>query len=107
MSRHLQTLLSALPLKPDPIDDETANGLVQWYRDFKPLVTTRAKAYASPDNVAEATVPTSIILGCTALGTLVGGPPGAGIGALVGGLITSQVKPGKAAEEILKGDHEN
>ena len=101
LSDKLKSLLHDLPMTDEVIDDEKANRLVLWLREFRPLVKKSAAKYATPENVAEAAVPTGIILGCTAIGSLVG-PAGAGVGALVGGLITNQVKPGKAADELLK-----
>ncbi len=102
LSGNLETLLRDLPSKGEEISDEKALGLVRWCKSFIPLATKEVKAYAAPGNVAKAVVPSGIILSCTAIGTLVGGPAGAGIGTLAGGLIVGHIKPGKAMEELLK-----
>jgi len=36
------------------------------------------------------------------IGSLVAGPPGAGVGVLAGGLITGHVKPNKALDDFRK-----
>ncbi len=99
LSGHLDKLLHDLPTSDETISDETANKFVLWLRDFKPLITKKASAYISPDNVSEAAIPTSIILGCTGVGSMMGMPLA---GAAVGGLITGQIKPGKAASDLFK-----
>ena len=98
----LETLLREIPAEGTEIDQAQASRLASWLQEFRPLVRKKAAGYVSPANVAEATVPTSIILGCMAVGTLVGGPIGAPAGAVIGGLLTGHVKPGKAAEELTK-----
>lgn len=100
LSGKLDALLHDLPMPDETISDEKANRLVLWLREFKPLVRKNAAKYAEPGNVAKAAVPTGIILGCTAIGSLVG-PAGAGVGALVGGLITRQVTPGQVANDLM------
>ena len=99
----LETLLHDLPMPEEEVDDEKANRMVLWYRAFKPMAKQSVARYAAPDNVADAAVPTGIILGCTAIGALLG-HQGALVGSVVGGLITGQIKPGKAADELQKLD---
>ena len=57
------------------------------------------RRYVSPENVAGAAIPTAIILGCTGIGSMLGQPIA---GTVVGGLLTGQLKPGKAADDLLK-----
>ena len=99
----LETLLYDLPLPEEDVDDEKANQLVLWYREFKPLAKQSVARYVAPDNVADAAVPTGIILGCTTIGAVLG-PQGAFVGSVVGALITGQMKPGQAAGELRKFD---
>lgn len=106
LSGKLDTLLHELPMPREEIDDVQANRLALWLREFRPLVKQNAAKYAKPSNAAEAVAPTGIILSCTVVGSFFG-PAGAGVGALVGGLITNQVKPGKAVDEFLKSSSED
>lgn len=97
----LTELLHSLPGENELITDQKASALVRWLQEFRPLITTKSKAYVSPKNIAESIVPTGIILMSGGIGALVGGPAGFMPGAVVGGLITGQVKPGKALEEMF------
>ncbi len=101
LSAKLETLLEALPTGDNSISDAKAVALMHWYRQFQPLVQSQMKAYVSPENVSEAIVPTGIILGCGAVGALVAGPAGAGVGLVAGGLISRQIKPGQAADDLI------
>lgn len=74
--------------------------LKAWGKNYSTRVSEMAKAYANSGNIAEATLATAIILGCTALGNLIAPGVGAIAGAAVGGLISNQVKPGDAAKKI-------
>lgn len=72
---------------------------VLWLRSFKVALQKSGKEYLGPENIAVATIPTSIILGCTGIGSLLGMPVA---GTVVGGLLTGQLKPAKAVEDILR-----
>ena len=99
----LNTLLEMLPVDgADGLPPVEENRLSRWWCEFRALVPGQVRKYAAPDNVAEAAVPTGIILGCTGIGSLVGGPAGAAAGGVIGGLVTNHLKPGKAADELLK-----
>ena len=98
----LEALLASLPKENAPLSDDEEVVIGGWLDEFYPLMKTKAKHYVSPDNVSEAALPVSFILGFTAIGTMIAGPAGGGVGALVGGLITGQVKPGKAADELME-----
>jgi hypothetical protein len=98
----LEALLASLPKENAPLSDDEEVVIGGWLDKFYPLMKTNAKHYVSPDNVSEAALPVSFILGFTAIGTMIAGPAGGGVGALVGGLITGQVKPGKAADELME-----
>ncbi|MEE4187081.1 MAG: hypothetical protein V2I76_01360, partial [Roseobacter sp.] len=71
--------------------------------ECRALVPGVAKRYAEPSNVVEASVPIGVILGCTGVGAMIGGPVGAGAGGVIGGLITNQIKPKQAADTLLEG----
>ncbi len=95
----VQDLLGLLPSDATDIDARTGEKGVRWLRAFKAALLEDARKYASYENVAGAAVPTGIILGCTGLGALLGMPVA---GTIVGGLLTGQLKPGKAADDLLK-----
>ena len=97
----ISSLQESLPIPGEEVTDEDATGLVLWLREFKPLLRDKALQYVSPDNVSECAIPTAIILGCTGLGSMLGMPLA---GAAVGGLLTGQMKPGKAAHDLFKGN---
>lgn len=71
-----------------------------WAGRFKLAINESLGTITDPKNVANAAVPTALILGCGALGALIGGPIGFGVGSMVGSLITGQIKPGAAAKII-------
>lgn len=97
----VSALLSSLPRPGDELEDEDAQKITNWVQQFKPLLRKKSLEYVAPENVVEAAIPTAIILGCTGLGSMLGMPLA---GAAVGGLITNQVKPGKAAQDLLRSD---
>lgn len=99
LSAQLNALFELLPEDKKAPNEEAGEKGVRWLREFKASFFKEGAAYASPENVAKATIPTGIILGCTGIGSLLGFP---GAGGIVGALITSQIKPGKAAEELMK-----
>jgi len=71
-----------------------------WAGRFKSAINESLGTILDPKNVANAAVPTGLILGCGALGALIGGPIGFGAGSMLGHLITGQIKPGAAAKTI-------
>ena len=73
-----------------------------WASRFKSALRKNLISTFDPDNIANATLPTAIILGCGALGSAVAGPVGFGAGSVMGHLVTGQLKPGSAAKEISK-----
>lgn len=98
LSNRLTALLSILP-GPDQIaSDDQGEDAVFWLEEYKRVVATKFRKYTEPGNVAEATLPTGIILTCTCVGTLLGQPL---VGAAVGGLITGHINPGKAASQLI------
>ncbi|MEM1351902.1 MAG: hypothetical protein AAGF27_06135 [Pseudomonadota bacterium] len=102
LSAKLEELLAYLPEEETPISPEEGGKFIQWLRECRALIPGVAKRYAAPENVVEAGVPVSIILGCTSVGAMIGGPVGAGAGGVVGSLITNQIKPRQAAEALLE-----
>lgn len=94
----LTDLLELLPLDTALPSNEVGERGVRWLHGFKTALQKSAKEYAAPDNLAGAIIPTGIILGCTGIGSLMGMPLAGGV---VGGLITGQIKPGKAANDLL------
>ena len=97
-------MMRALPAEGAQITDEKAGAIAQWWHEFRPLLAVEARKYISPENVAKASVPGGIILGCSGVGAMIGGPMGAGVGAFVGKLITGEVKPGKAVDGLLEAE---
>jgi len=103
LSNQLSELLSQLPTDVGAIASESSEQYVRWLTKFRLFLKSKALKYVDPENVAEAIVPTGIILGSTGIGAMLGQPLA---GAAVGGLITNHMKPVKAAEAILKPDGE-
>jgi hypothetical protein len=99
LSEKLRNLVEALPAVAETTDTRAGEKAVLWLRDFKAHFFKEAAAYSAPENIAKSAIPTGIILGCTAVGSLVGMPVA---GTVVGGLIPGQLKPGKAADDLLK-----
>ena len=98
LSAQLNDLMALLPGSGEEATEAQGEGGVRWLRDLKVALSDEATKYAQPENVAGATIPTGIILGCTGIGTLLGMPVA---GAVIGGLVTGQLKPGKAADDLL------
>jgi len=99
LSSRLSELIGLLPPDPKSLDDETGEKGVRWLRGFKHALLDNAREYADPKNIAGAAIPTGIILWCTGVGSMMGMPVA---GTVVGGLLTGQLKPGKAADDLLK-----
>jgi len=99
LSIKLNELLTQLPSPGQIVSNEKANLLALWLRDYKCLARDKLRQYASPQSVADATVPTSIVLAATGIGAMMGAPLA---GSVVGGLIANQMGPGQAAKELLK-----
>lgn len=60
---------------------------------YLPLVRQKVQEYVTPQNLADATVPTSLILSCAAFGGWIFGPVGFGAGLFLGNVVTKQMKP--------------
>ena len=102
-SGRLSALLERLPGPGEMVDDAQAGRLVLWLRQYRGFLRQKLSYYASAENMAEATVPTGIILGATGIGAMLGMPVA---GSVVGGLIVNQMKPGQAAKELTKSTGE-
>lgn len=100
----LSALLEGLPGPGESVDDDQAGRLVLWLRDFRGFLGHKLSHYGSAENMAEAAVPTGIILGATGIGSMLGMPLA---GSVVGGLIANQMKPGQAARELMKPSANN
>jgi len=98
-SGKLTGLLEGLPPPGTSLDDDQAGRLVLWLREYRGLLRHKLAYYGSAENMAEATVPTGIILGATGIGAMLGMPVA---GSVVGGLIVNQMKPGQAAKELTE-----
>ncbi len=103
LSGKLKELLGELPDQDEDISDEKAGKLAVWSQKYQLKMRREFRTYTTPENAAKATVPAGIILLCTGVGAMVGGPAGAGVGSFVGKLISGEVKPGKAVDELLDG----
>ena len=71
----------------------------KWLPTFKKIFVDEATGAVAPENVAKVALPATIVIGCTAIGTIVGQPIA---GALVGGMIATKGSPDKAMAEIVK-----
>ena len=100
----LSSLLEGLPGPGERVNDDQAGRLVLWLRDFRGFLGHKLSHYGSAENMAEAAVPTGIILGATGIGSMLGMPLA---GSVVGGLIANQMKPGQAARELMKPSANN
>jgi hypothetical protein len=107
LSTDLDRLLAIIP--PDEIAPtmEAAEEAASWLDRFGNRFRDNLEKYVHPDNVADATLPLGIILGCGAIGALLGGPIGFGAGSVVGNYLTNNLKPGAVVdkiEELLEQD---
>ncbi len=98
--RELTGLIGILPKPDEQVSIEKSGRVALWLRKYNSELLAKLAHYSSPENVAEATVPTSIVLISTGIGAMLGQPLA---GAAVGGLISNQMKPGQAAKDLLKG----
>lgn len=102
---YLDGILSALQGIRDHIKlngAQSKENTTYWVKEFIMRVRRNIGDYCDPSHVADAVVPTSIILGLAGLGGLLAGPVGTLAGTAVAGLITGQIKPGVAAEKLQK-----
>ncbi len=99
LSAKLNELIGLLPPDPETVEENTGEKGVRWLRGFKRALLENAREYVGPENVAGAAIPTGVILACTGVGSMMGMPVA---GTVVGGLLTGQLEPGKAADDLLK-----
>ena len=78
----------------------TDSDVQSWSQRFKDAIEINLKSTLDATNMANAALPTGLILGCGALGALIAGPVGFGVGSIAGNLLTGQIKPGAAAKMI-------
>lgn len=101
LARESQALPEALPKDASEYEIEKVEEATQrWSKKFNSALRENSKNKIDPESVASVAVPTSIILGCGALGALIAGPVGLGAGSVVGHLVTGQLKPGAAASKV-------
>ena len=77
-------LMSAAPLE-NLIENEDVKS---WPKRFRSACEENFRTTINPENLASATLPTGLILGCGSLGALVAGPTGFGVGSIFGHLIS-------------------
>ena len=70
MSASLDELMSILPEDVDATNDKDAMNAQTWLEQAKPLMFAKFRDYVSPENVIEAAIPTSIVLGSAVIGTM-------------------------------------
>ena len=102
LSNELHHLLAILPSDETPVTEEAAKETASWLDQFGDRLRGHAEKYIDPDNVADAASPLGIILGCGAIGALLGGPIGFGAGSFMGNYLTINLKPGAVADKIEK-----
>tara|TARA_R110002012_G_scaffold77840_3_gene198236 strand:- start:2337 stop:2744 length:408 start_codon:yes stop_codon:yes gene_type:complete len=101
LDKLLKLSKEAQEMSEAPPDELIENEDVQsWSKRFISAIEENLRTTLDAKNVANAAVPTGLILGCGALGALIGGPVGFGAGSVLGHLITGQIKPGAAAKAI-------
>lgn len=71
-----------------------------WFRRYKHALVVECAVLSEPQHIASVTVPTAAILGFGAIGSLVAGPLGFGLGSVAGHLISGHMKPGQAARKL-------
>lgn len=101
VSERVGDLVSKLP--PDGsdvalVDSETDRS---WLEEYRSGLVETSSGLICPSRVAGVTVPTGIVLGCTAIGALLGQPIA---GAVVGGLIANHTTPDKALQKLLRAN---
>ena len=94
----LKEIVQEAPSLPDRLEqgDLMAD---TWLSRFRSELEDNFAQTFGAENIAKATLPAAIILGCGAIGALVAGPVGFGTGSVLGHLITGQMKPGTAADK--------
>lgn len=88
-------------------NDEEFEAVASWFARFEAHVSDQLQSYIAPDNVAAAVLPVGIVLGCGAIGSLLGGPIGFGAGSFVGQYVTGHLKPGALSKKISDAIEEN
>ncbi|MCE8417630.1 pentapeptide repeat-containing protein [Rhodovulum sulfidophilum] len=102
-------LLEILPSANERPDRAQAENVASWLDRF--IAQWRnGEDYFAPENLADASKPVSVVLGCGTLGALLGlpfgGPIGAttgfGAGSVFGQMVTKHLKPGAAADKVAE-----
>ena len=100
LQQSISSLLGSIPEKPERMSDLEADRALGFIQSFKSTFREEAGSYVSPENLAKAAVPSTLILSCGALGALFGGPVGFGAGSLFGQFISGQLKPASLAQRV-------
>ena len=98
----LESLLKNLPGPAGTVTEDTAKAALTWRQRFAANLSVELTTYTSPEAVAKKSIPAGLIFGLGAVGALLGGPIGFGVGALAGKLLVGEVKPGSATDRIEK-----
>jgi len=96
----IEKILFALADLFERLDQPNRDDSETWAKEFSKELRTSISNLCSAKNVASITVPTTLILGCGALGAMLGGPVGFGAGSVFGHLISGQMKPGAATKQL-------
>lgn len=96
----IERLLSALNELIEKLDQPSTEEDESWSKEFSREIRNSISNLCDAKHVASITVPTGLILGCGALGAMLGGPVGFGAGSVFGHLLSGQMKPGAATTKL-------
>lgn len=88
-------------------DEHETEKLRTWPKRFASAFDEAARATFAAESLAQAAVPTSVILVCGALGAAVAGPAGFAVGSILGNFITRQMKPGAVTSKLQEAISSN
>lgn len=102
LAADLEGLLEATPAPGEVVTDEVAEATASWFKRFSATLREEGASYLAPERLGKAAAPTSVILGCGAVGALFGGPVGFGAGVMAGKFLTGELKNGAVADKVGK-----
>lgn len=109
ISNGMEEVLEFTPGEDQEDSEVDSSQALEWFSKYRTSFSNKLDEVLDPTLLGETSVPLSIILGCGAIGTLIGGAVGLGAGSVLGHLIARQLKPGQAADklkDILSNDND-